>query len=264
MSTSTPSSDGPVPGETARPEAGRTRLLRALRPRPSRGQVVAALLLALLGFALAVQLRANSEQGLSNLRQQDLVRILDDVSERSQRLQQEANDLEATKEQLSSGSGGSLSAIEEARQRAQTLAILAGTAPAEGPGLELTIVDPKGAVKASRILDAVEELRDAGAEAIQIGPVRVVASTYFVDSADGIVIDGVTVKPPYHVLVIGDSRSLSSTLDIPGGILEVLRQNDGAEAIVTPRDQVKITALHAVTTPKYARPAPEATGGTGG
>lgn len=237
---------------------GRHPLLEMLRPRASRGQAVAALLLAVLGFALAVQLRSTQEQGLSSLRQQDLVRILDDVSERSQRLQTEVNELEATKQELAANRG--TSAIEEARKRADTLAILAGTAPAEGPGIELTIFDPQGGVQASRLLDAVQELRDAGAEAIQLGSVRVVASTYFVDTAAGIQVDGVAMSPPYRLLVIGDTRSLSSTLDIPGGILEVLRQNDQADALVAPRDLIKITALHVTTAPQYASPAPKPTG----
>jgi uncharacterized protein YlxW (UPF0749 family) len=257
---------GPLKQESAprdvdgqdRGRGGRHALLELLRPRASRGQAVAALLLALLGFALAVQLRSTQEQGLSSLRQQDLVRILDDVSERSQRLQTEVGELEATKQELAANRG--TSAIEEARKRADTLAILAGTAPAEGPGIELTIFDPRGGVQASRLLDAVQELRDAGAEAIQLGSVRVVASTYFVDTADGIEVDGVAVSSPYRLMVIGDTRSLSSTLDIPGGILEVLRQNDQADAMVTPRDLIKITALHVAKAPHYASPAPEPTG----
>ena len=62
---------------------GRARLLAALRAKPSRGQLVAAVLCALLGFAVAVQVRANQDAGLSGLRQTDLVRILDDVTERA-------------------------------------------------------------------------------------------------------------------------------------------------------------------------------------
>lgn len=252
------------PDRSTRDDApGRRRLLTALRMRPTRGAVVAAVLLALLGFALAVQLRSNRESNLATLRQQDLVRILDDVSERGQRLQQEVNDLERTRQELANGSGGSLTALQEARDRAQTLAILAGTAPAVGPGIVMTIHDPKGQVRATRLLDAVEELRDADAEAIQIGSVRVVASTWFLDAQGGINVDGTVLTPPYTVKVIGDPRGLESSLDIPGGVLELLRQQ-GADPVVTRPDTVEIPALHPLTTPQYARPAPEATGGSGG
>ncbi len=239
-------------------------LLEALRPRLTRAQLVAAVLLGLLGFALAVQLHSTAGQGLGSLSQQDLVRVLGDVSQRTQRLQQEVATLEATKRDLTSGTGGTSAAIQEARARAATLAILAGTAPAVGPGVQITILDPKGQVRAARLLDLVEELRDADAEAIQIGSVRVVASTFFIDASGGISVDGVILQPPYTVLAIGDQRSLTTSLEIPGGILEVLRQNDQADAVVTPKDTVKITALHALTPPQYARPAPTASPSSGG
>ena len=58
------------------------------------------------------------------------------------------------------------------------LRILTGTVAATGPGVTLTIDDPDGSVTAATLLDGVEELRDAGAEAIEINDsVRVVAST---------------------------------------------------------------------------------------
>ena len=49
------------------------------------------------------------------------------------------------------------------------MAILLGTRPAHGPGVEVTITDPQHELKAEDLLDVVEELRGAGAEAIQFG-----------------------------------------------------------------------------------------------
>ena len=119
-----------------------TRLRSAMRPHASRGTLVPALLCALLGFAVVVQVRSTQDAGLDGLRQTDLVRILDDVTERSNRLQTEARDLEDTRARVTNGSTGSRAALEEAQARAQVLGILAGTLPATGPGLELTISDP--------------------------------------------------------------------------------------------------------------------------
>lgn len=241
---------------------GRQRLLAALRrPRAGRGHLVAALLCGLLGFAAVAQVRANQEVGLSGLRQADLIGILDNVSERSERLQVEARELEQTREQLASGTGQELTALEEARERAEVLGVLAGTVPAVGPGIEMTIPDSYGVVTAEVLLDAVQELRDAGAEAIQIGPVRVVASTYFTDGEQGVVVDGQPLSPPYRMLVIGDPPTLASSLDIPGGVRERLAQDYGVTAQVTQREELSIQALRAIEAPEYARPAPAETGG---
>ena len=58
------------------------------------------------------------------------------------------------------------------------------------------------------MLDAVEELRGAGAEAMQISgaggaAVRIVASTYFVDARDGLMVGTAAARPAPYTL-IGD------------------------------------------------------------
>ena len=242
----------------------RARLVVALKPRATRAQLVAALLCAVLGFAAAVQVRANQDAGLTGLRQTDLVRILDDVSERAGRLQAEARDLQETRDMVTGGSTGTLAALEEARGRTRVLGILAGTLAARGPGVELTISDVEGQVGADVLLDALQELRDAGAEAIEVstvtGPaVRVVASTSLVDVEGGVEVDGTRLVSPYRFRVIGESRTLAAALDIPGGVLDVLRQR-GAQAVVTQRPTVLISSLRAPQSPRYARPAAEGDG----
>jgi len=187
--------------------------------------------------------------------------------------------------------------LAEAQQRTSTLQILAGTAAATGPGIDLQVTDPQHQVAADDLLEALEELRDAGAEAIQItgsaaaatatapagsaaptnaGPgsaratptavpgasghvVRLVASSYFVDTPDrsGIVVDGVLLAPPYDIVAIGDPHTMSTAMGIPGGVLDTLTAK-GARGTVITHDTVEVTALHQVTAPQYARPAPAA------
>jgi uncharacterized protein YlxW (UPF0749 family) len=247
-----------------------TRLVSALRPRVKRGHLLPAVLCAVLGFAVVVQVRSTQDTGLEGLRQTDLVRILDDVSERAARLRQEARDLEDTQARVTAGSGGSLAALQEAQERARVLGVLAGTLPASGPGIELTISDPRGEVGSEVLLDALQELRDAGAEAVEVSSlegsaVRVVASTSFVDPAEGgadqggVVVDGTLLVSPYRFRVIGDPRTLASALDIPGGVLDVLRQKD-AQGVVTQRDELTISSLRAAPSPRYARPAADGDG----
>lgn len=232
---------------------GWRRLGRVLKPRASRAQVLGTVLVTALGFALVVQVRQTDEQGLASLRQSDLVRILDDVGDRRDRLAAEASDLRAQQQALSSSVNGSQAALQAARERVDALGVLAGTLPATGPGVEVFLSDPDGAVKAATVLDLVQELRDAGAEAIQVGPVRVVASTAFTDGSAGVSVDGTVVRAPYSVLAIGDSETMATALQIPGGIVASLPE--GARATVASREEVTVTALHAVAAPQYARPA---------
>ncbi|MHB1613421.1 MAG: DUF881 domain-containing protein [Actinomycetes bacterium] len=240
-------------------DQGRIRLVRALRARPSRAQSVVGLLLAALGFAVVTQVHSAQSTGLGELRQADLVRVLDGVSARSARLQSELKSLEQTRARLGSGSGQQQAALAESRARVRTLGILAGTLPATGPGIQLQISGLSSPVRSTVLLDALEELRDAGAEVIQIGPVRVVASTWLRDGDGGIVVDGTLVAPPYVVLAIGDPQTLATALGIPGGVLDVLTQQ-GAHAVLAQRSELTISALHPLSAPQYARPAPTSAG----
>ncbi len=257
MSTGAGGAGGPRP-------TGWAALRAAAGGRPSAARVTAALLLGLLGFAVAVQVRSTQAEGLEALREEDLVRILDDASERSARLRAEAAELEETRRQLSTGTDVARAAVEEAERRAQVLAILAGTAPATGPGVEVVVPDEQGTVDADLLLDLVQELRDAGAEAMQVrggsgGAVRVVASTYLVDGPDGpgtVVVDGVRLAPPYGLTAVGDPRTLSSALGIPGGVEESLRRR-GSEPAVREREEVLVDALRRERPPQYASPAPD-------
>ena len=252
----------PDEADVREPVRGRARLRSAMHPRATRAQLVGALLCGVLGFAAAVQVRSTQDEGLSGLRQTDLVRILDDVSERTARLQSEARELEDARDRVAGNDN--LAALEEARERARVLGILAGTLPASGPGIQLTITDPDGQVGSDVLLDTLQELRDAGAEAIEVsnvgGPaVRVVASTSFVDvgqpgSGAGVEVDGTALQPPYRFRVVGDPGTLATALDIPGGVLEVLDQR-GAQGVVTDEQLVEITSLRATPSPRYARPA---------
>ncbi|MCW2667256.1 MAG: hypothetical protein JWN57_2218, partial [Frankiales bacterium] len=239
-----------------------------LRPRLRRVDVAVAVLLGLLGFAVAVQVRSTQDDGLlASARQEDLVRILDDLSNRSDRLRSEVEELSNTRDRLTTGTDGGRAAVEQARRRAQVLGVLAGTEPAEGPGVLLTIADPEGTVRADALLDALEELRGAGAEALQVagspdggGPApvaRVVASTSFVEDDEGVVVDGTLLRPPYVFTVVGAPQTLVRALAIPGGVQDNVA-GQGGTATVQERNRVRVGALRPLVQPRYARPAPRA------
>jgi uncharacterized protein YlxW (UPF0749 family) len=238
------------------------RLKLMARPRATKANAFAALLAVILGFAVATQVRQNQELGLESLRQGELVTILDNATLQSSRLDQSARDLQATRDALVSGSTGGAAAIKAAQERLDALGILAGTARAHGPGIRMTISDPAAKVAPSLLLDAIEELRDAGAEAIQVGDVRVVASSHFGPTASGIEIDGTKVTQPYTILAIGDPQTISSAMEIPGGLSENIR-NLGATITITQQNELVVGALHGLREPRYARPVvPPASGAT--
>lgn len=213
-------------------------------------------LLALFGFTLVVQLRSNnSDEGLASARQDDLVRILSDLEARDTRLQAEISALETSQRQLTSGVAGRQAALAEAEKRADELGLLAGTVPGRGRGLQITI----DGVRASAVLNAVQELRGAGGEVMQLTgtngeAVRIVASTYFVDAeGGGIVADGKRLTGPYRLLVIGVPQTMQTALEIPGGVVASVKSGGGS-VTMEQRNSVDVTALREATSLQYARP----------
>lgn len=207
---------------------------RRLALRATRTQAVIGVVFVVLGFLLVLALR-DDDQGapLQSARTEDLVTILDDVTARRQALEAEARRLEVAKEQLTAGSQGQ--ALLEAERRANALEILAGTTEVTGPGIEVRL-DGIDAVTAATILDAVQELRDAGAEAISVGGQRVIASTWFADQREGIVVSGVPIAVPVTVLAIGAPDTMGTALQIPGGVAQTVRAAGGSIEISTSED----------------------------
>lgn len=269
----------PSPEPTPSPDApdehgGRSRWRRLLRPRLRRVDVAVAVLLAGLGFAAVIQVRSTQVEGpLATARQEDLVQILDELANRDERLRAEITSLEQARQEITGGTGRSEAALAEAQRRTQLLGVLAGTVPARGPGLMLAISDPDRRIGPDAmpdvLLNAVEELRAGGAEAIQLeGPVapgeqptsgqarvRVVASTAFLrDDRGGVLVDGQLLSPPFRLLVVGDPATLASSLTIPGGVVDDVEQR-GGRATVERSGDVLVGALRPLEEPRYARPA---------
>jgi uncharacterized protein YlxW (UPF0749 family) len=120
------------------------------------------------------------------------------------------------------------------------------------------VSDPEGKVDAPIILDTVQELRDAGAEAIQVGDARVVANTWFADTPNGISVSGTEVRAPYVIRAIGDAPAMAGAMEIPGGVTATVRRV-GGETNVRIVDEVSTDALLTLTSPQYARPVPTTT-----
>jgi uncharacterized protein YlxW (UPF0749 family) len=272
MSDEKPDQPAPNPAEPSQPESPTPMpkpktpnlALRRLKAgfKPSRGQAIVAVVLALVACMAVVQVRVNrADDGYQNARREDLIAILDGLGQNTRRLEGEIADLEERKNSLSSSADKAQTAREQAEAQVRTLGILAGTLPAVGPGVRITLNDPEGKMTSSNLLDAIEELRDAGAEAIQInGSARVVASTDFVDDTPGIRIDGQKVNSPYVIEAIGESHNLSEAANFPGGLVsEVTGPQVGGTAEVNELDSVSITALLAAEEHRYARPAPSPT-----
>lgn len=235
-------------------QGGFARLWRAFL-HPSRSQFVVAVLLAALAFAAVTQVRERGQDDdYSGLSQQDLVQALTGLNAASARADQELADLEEARAELSSSTERRAAALAQARQELETLSILAGTVPAHGPGIVMEVKVGDEPLGVNQLIDCIQELRDAGAEAIAInGAVRVVASTSFEEGEVGITADGRQLAPPYRITAIGDATTLETAMNILGGFVDDVEVAGGSVEIEQ-RKEVTIDAVQVLEDPEFSEP----------
>jgi uncharacterized protein YlxW (UPF0749 family) len=228
------------------------------RRRPSPFATLAVLLCLLLGVAIATQLRqTESGDALQTARPADLLILLDSLQQREAALNTEVADLQRTLTSLQASGNSDQAAVDNARARLAALSILIGTVAATGPGVTIDISDPATGVAPETMIDVINELRAAGAEAIEIKvadqAVRVGVDTWVVGAPGTLIVDNRTLSPPYSVLAIGDPPTLAAAMNIPGGAVDSV-ERVGGTMTVTQTERIDITALRQPKPRQYAQP----------
>src|SRR6201991_3236456 len=276
MSTDSPATGGAQDSEQGRhelPPHQQPPAIGALPPggsagvaRRGRSQIVfgalGVLLCVLLGLAIVTQVRQNdSGDSLETARPADLLVLLDSLQQREAALNTEVADLQRTLASLQASGGSDQAAVENAQARLAALSILIGTVPATGPGVTMTLEDAAIGLAPETMLDVINELRNAGAEAIEVRggqgdpnvAVRVGVDTWVGAPPGALVVDGKTLNPPYTVVAIGDPPTLAAAMNIPGGAMDSV-ERVGGKMDVQQSDRVDVTALRQPKARQYAQP----------
>lgn len=184
----------------------------------------------------------------------------------------EAERLQRANESLQAKLNNLLAASEQGSKQAKILAtelekvkIAAGLMPVKGRGLLVTLNDnpkvPKDApplekdlylVHDWQILQVVNELRSAGAEAIAINGRRLGTNSYVRCVGLVIRVDDVRIGAPYKIEAIGDPEALRGALEAPGGILDEFRPY--ILTTVTPQEEISLPAIEGTPSFKHAKP----------
>ena len=104
------------------------------------------------------------------------------------------------------------------------------------------------------MIDVVQELRDAGAEAIAINEQRVGVASAFAEKDRVITIDDVRLTAPYRVAAIGQAATLDGGLKIPGGAVDAMSAVKNVRVDVQKLAKVDIPALAKPPSFRTARP----------
>jgi uncharacterized protein YlxW (UPF0749 family) len=225
---------------TVHPGSSRPRL-RSL----ATGPLFVLVVTGMVGFLLVSQLRGTQRfsQRLSAENEGDLARILASLTTEADSLRDEVSTLKLQLLDLQTSTRNDEAAAKAASDQLHALEVLAGTVPVAGPGVSLMVDDPDGNVGYDTMIDIVQELRDAGAEAIAVNGVRVGATSAFATKDGKVALDDSALAPPFTVVAIGQPATLEGGLKIPGGALDTLAALKNVNAEVQRAARLDLPAL---------------------
>lgn len=192
------------------------------------------LVAVVLGLLITFQFRVTNSinQGLPAGRDQELAIELRRLNTEKQNLEREIEDLNNKLQQTTKGQKEALLALNGELSKSK---VAAGLVAITGPGAEIVLDNPQAMPQTGKVstlfvirdedlLRVVNELWIAGAEAISINGQRIVATTEIRLAAPFINVNLIRIVPPYHILAIGEPDHLKAAMDIPGGVVEYLRE----------------------------------------
>ena len=222
--------------------------------RRPRSQVALAAVALLLGFLLVAQVRSQtSGTGLENLSAQDLTLLVANLNTRNDELRTEVADLGQQLGSLQSAQALGETSVGQLRDDLVKIRIWSGVDAAVGSGVRVVI---RGPATVAVVEDLVNELRNAGAEAIAVGGIRVVPETIAGGTPGSLSIENAPLGDPLEVDAIGNAATITGTLTRTGGLVaQELATNAGLAIDVTPAtDGVLVPATSRDLAPKAARP----------
>lgn len=130
---------------------------------------------------------------------------------------------------------------------------LVGVTDVQGDGVVLTLEDnEEQGITASTLLNLVNELKYAGAEAISINNIRIVNSTDIVDVNYIIQIEGQKISSPYIVKCIGNQEYLSNNLNAKDAYLHTYTES-GISVKMELQNNIKIEKYSGDLEVKYSK-----------
>lgn len=195
-----------------------------------KSEYALALLALVAGFLFTFQVKANQSlrdtTALPSRRLEDLTVLVRRQQEADRMLHDEVEALSAKLEAYRSAEARGQSLAREMQADLLRLRDALGLMPIHGPGLLVRLAaspDGLSVPQAQDVAAVVNDLWAAGAEAVAVNGLRVLATNGFVQDGRGIRVGAARLSAPFSIVAVGDPETLRGALDVRGGTVDGLR-----------------------------------------
>src|SRR4051794_20010659 len=206
-----------------------------------RNQLTVSAVALVLGVLVVVQLRTQSASPpLTGLSAQDLTVLVGNLNAHNEQLRGEVSELEQQLANLSSAQSRGAGSVDDIRRDLARIRAWTGLEAVSGSGVTITV---GGQITGQGAQDIVNELHNAGAEAVAVEDVRVVPGTVVAGPAGGLSVENTPLADPFEIQAIGSPEALTGSLTRNGGLIAQLSATyPGALLTVTPVDRLDLPA----------------------
>jgi uncharacterized protein YlxW (UPF0749 family) len=219
----------------------------------TRSQLAVAAVAFALGLLVVVQLRAQAgSAGLAQLSSQDLTVLVANLNARNDQLRREVSLLEDELAALNQNRLRGDESIDELRADLRRVRAYTGLDPVGGAGVTISISGP---IDGSGVEELINELRNAGAEAIGVEEIRIVTGVVVSGTRGAASIAGAPLGPNFELSAIGAPDKLTGSLTRSGGVIAQLAATEPDVTVtVTPVDRIELPATTRDLVPAHGQP----------
>jgi len=218
--------------------------IRGLGRLGRRDRLAVGIVALILGVLVVGQLRGQAGvPGLSNLTTQELTLVIANLNAHNDELRDEVAALEQQASTLEASTSTSQTTVDQLQSDLARIRAWSGATGLHGQGVEIRISGPIGG---DAIEDLLNELGNAGAEAIAVDDVLVVPGTVVAGAPGGISVENTAIDDPFTITAIGSPEILLGSLTRAGGVISQL-------GVTYPDAQISVTPLQGISIPPTTR-----------
>ncbi|MCQ1528126.1 DUF881 domain-containing protein [Lutispora saccharofermentans] len=224
-------------------------------------QLAIGVVCLVLGIMVAVQFKTvkNNVGPVTEYRARELASQLKRVTTEKDNLAALKNELEKKLRDYENAEAEGNSAAKFLSEELNKARIIAGLVDVEGPGITMLVDDLKftehynyNIIDYTDLLELVNELNAAGAEAISINGQRVISTTEIRQAGLHININTVKFAPPFTFKAIGDPKTLEAALRMRDGIIQRI-EGKGIAISITQEQSIIVKKYDGVIEKKFSK-----------